>query len=116
MMYNSACTDNFLIRVELSEGEAMKEKELIVDNEPTETEIQAAFALVGKLLGSKKTARKALSSKENGKKGGRPALPLEQIACICKETDNKHLSTCPRGRAIRRRAIFKDPNEAYGND
>ena len=94
----------------------MKEKEPIMSNEPTEAEIQAAFALVGKLLGSKKTARKAVSSKENGKKGGRPAMPLEQIACICEEADSKHLWTCPRGRAIRRRATLKDPNEAYVND
>lgn len=115
MFYNSVCTVNFLLRVKLSEGETMKKKEPtvnpIVNNEPTEAEIAAAFALVGKLLGSKRTACKASSSKENGRKGGRPVLPLEQIACICKETDSKHLSTCPRGRAIHRRGLLKDTRE-----
>ena len=94
----------------------MKDKEPIINNGSTEADIASAFALVGKLLGSKKTARKASSSKENGKKGGRPALPLEQIACICKETHIKHLSTCPRGRAIHRRDTLKNAHKESGHD
>jgi hypothetical protein len=56
-------------------------------------------------LGSIKTEKKAASSRENGKKGGRRIKALEDIPCIC-ATDAgmiEHKSTCLRGRAIKYR-------------
>ena len=37
---------------------------------------------------------------------GRDPLPLEQIACNCGGEGLNHRSTCPRGRAIRRRKLI----------
>lgn len=54
-------------------------------------------------LGSIKTEKKAASSKENGKKGGRPLKDLETIPCNCGGEGLTHKSTCPRGRTIRQR-------------
>ena len=34
---------------------------------------------------------------------GREAVPLDQLACTCGGEGLNHKSTCPRGRAIRRR-------------
>lgn len=72
--------------------------------ETTDEQLQQALSLVGRYLGSRKTERKATSSRLNGKKGGRPRQLLERFACICGERQ-QHLSTCLRGRAIRRRMI-----------
>jgi hypothetical protein len=55
-------------------------------------------------MGSIKSERKAVSSRENGKKGGGPLKPLIQIECNCGGgTTLQHKSTCMRGRAIKRR-------------
>lgn len=54
-------------------------------------------------LGSIRTEKKAASSRENGKKGGRPFLPLEAIPCNCGGEGLNHKSTCQRGKAIRYR-------------
>jgi len=54
-------------------------------------------------LGSIRTEKKAASSRENGKQGGRPLKRLLDIVCNCDGEDLKHLSTCPRGRTIRQR-------------
>ena len=57
-----------------------------------------------RMLGSIRTEKKAKSSRENGKKGGRQIKPLETIACNCgAEESLEHRSTCPRGRVIRYR-------------
>lgn len=56
-----------------------------------------------KALGSIKTEKKATSSRENGKKGGRPFKNLEEIPCTCGGEGLDHKSTCPRGRTIRQR-------------
>jgi len=61
-----------------------------------------------RFLGARKSEKKTLSSRANGKAGGRPrgsAKPLAEIACNCGATeDGAHRATCPRGRAYRRRA------------
>jgi hypothetical protein len=64
------------------------------------------FRETARLMGSRRTDRKALAARENGKRGGRPLLPLERIACTCGAGDGPggHTSRCRRGRAIRRRA------------
>lgn len=49
-------------------------------------------------LGAIKTARKASSSAENGKLGGRPLIPIEQIPCTCATTTETHKWTCKRRR------------------
>ncbi len=54
-------------------------------------------------LGSIRTEKKAAASRENGLLGGRPMLPLEQIACTCGGAGLDHRSTCPRGRRIKAR-------------
>jgi hypothetical protein len=54
-------------------------------------------------LGSIKTAKKAESSRENGKKGGGVIKPLERIPCSCGGEGLQHKSTCRRGVAIRNR-------------
>jgi len=55
------------------------------------------------------------ASRENGKKGGRPAgslKPLSAIPCNCEaEEIGSHKSTCPRGRAVRRRQGAGQPLE-----
>ena len=57
-------------------------------------------------LGSIRTERKAASSRENGKLGGRPrgtVKPLAEIECNCGGEGLNHKAGCPRGRAIRYR-------------
>jgi hypothetical protein len=56
-----------------------------------------------RMLGSIRTEKKARSSRENGKKGGRRIKPLETISCTCGGDSLEHRSTCPRGRVIRYR-------------
>jgi hypothetical protein len=52
-------------------------------------------------LGSIRTAKKAASSRENGKKGGARLKPLETIPCTCGGEGLNHKTTCPRGIRIR---------------
>lgn len=66
-----------------------------------------------KVIGGRKTPKKAASSRENGKMGGRPAgslKPLESIECRCGKCPDDPKTYCPRGRAIlrRRAAAQKD--------
>ena len=67
----------------------------------SEEEILAqAFSILGK----RKTEKKAAAARENGRKGGRPQVPIEDLPCKCKAKNGQHTTACPRGRAIRRRA------------
>jgi hypothetical protein len=46
------------------------------------------------------------AARKNGAKGGRPAgsvKPLADFACTCGGEGLDHKTSCPRGRAIRRR-------------
>jgi hypothetical protein len=52
-------------------------------------------------LGSIKTAKKAASSRENGRKCGGQLKPLETIPCTCGGAGFDHKTTCPRGIRIR---------------
>lgn len=56
-------------------------------------------------IGSIKTPKKAASSAANGRLGGRPNKALADFPCTCGNGDalEGHPTTCPRGRAIRRR-------------
>jgi hypothetical protein len=56
-----------------------------------------------RIMGSVRTEKKAGSSRENGKLGGRPLKRLEDIPCNCGSEGLEHKSTCPRGRTIRQR-------------
>jgi hypothetical protein len=57
-------------------------------------------AEAAKTLGSIKTEKKAASSRENGRRGGRRIKPLAEIPCTCGGSDLEHRSTCPRGKRI----------------
>ena len=72
----------------------------------------AARREAARLMGSARTPAKAAAAKRNanspGRKanpGGRPLKPLAEITCTCGrgEALEGHPTTCPRGRAIRRR-------------
>jgi hypothetical protein len=52
-------------------------------------------------MGRVKSERKAVAARENGKKGGAPIKPLEEIACTCGGQGLDHKSTCPRRIRIR---------------
>jgi hypothetical protein len=65
----------------------------------TEEQSQAA-----KLLGSIKTEKKAASSAQNGKLGGRPLTPLEEIPCTCGTTGDDHKFLCKYRQAEYHRA------------
>jgi len=69
--------------------------------EPTPEEIARVLSHLGK----RRTPKKAATSAANGRQGGRPQLPLSAITCTCGagEALEGHPTTCPRGRAIRRR-------------
>jgi hypothetical protein len=74
-----------------------------MSDDPTPEEIRRVLAFVGR----QRSAKKAASSAANGKAGGRPFKPLADYACTCGRGDvlEGHPTTCPRGRAIRRRAM-----------
>lgn len=57
----------------------------------------------GRLGGQSKSELKAAAARENGKKGGKKLTPLSEVDCTCGKSGTEHLSTCPRGRAIRYR-------------
>jgi hypothetical protein len=68
------------------------------------SEDEEARRQAASLLGSARTERKAASSRENGKLGGRNLKPLAAIECTCGGGDTlNHKTTCPRGRVIRYR-------------
>jgi len=69
--------------------------------EPTPEEIARVLSHLGK----RRSPKKAATSATNGRLGGRPQKPLAEIACTCGRGDalDGHPTTCPRGRAIRRR-------------
>lgn len=82
----------------------------------TEDEKKAKLSEIAGFLGSIKTEKKAASSRENGKSGGRPVgtvKPLLEIPCNCNGGDTltvaAHPTSCPRGRAIRRRIKENKP-------
>lgn len=58
-------------------------------------------------IGSIKTEKKPRQSALNGQKGGRPLLDLSAYDCSCGKGDviEGPPTTCPRGRAIRRRRL-----------
>jgi len=67
---------------------------------------KASPSEAARLLGQIRTPKKAASSRENGKRGGRPAgsvKPLGEITCHCGGEGLNHKAGCPRGRAIRYR-------------
>jgi hypothetical protein len=59
------------------------------------------------VIGARTSLAKAATSRENGRRGGRPrgtGKPLAEISCNCGAVaDDAHKATCPRGRAFRRR-------------
>ena len=78
-------------------------EEAITEGAMTE-EWRETLSAVGRFLGSRGSERKAMAARLNGKSGGRPPRPLEQLPCRCAGLA-QHLATCPRGRAIRRRGL-----------
>jgi hypothetical protein len=66
-------------------------------------------------MGQARTPEKARAVRENGRKGGRPQKPLDEIACTCRGEGLDHSSTCPRGRAIRRRTNAEQAKEGSGS-
>jgi len=74
----------------------------MAENQPTPEEIRRALGVIGSI----KTEKKAEASRANGRLyGGRPPRPLAEIPCTCGRGDalEGHPTTCPRGRALRRR-------------
>jgi hypothetical protein len=66
-----------------------------------------------KVIGARKTPKKAASSRANGKLGGRPAgtlKPLESFECKCGKCPDDPKTYCPRGRAILRRRAAAQQN------
>ena len=68
---------------------------------PTPEEISRALSVLGRI----RSPKKAEASRANGSRGGRPVGPLSALTCTCGRGDalDGHPTTCPRGRAIRRR-------------
>jgi hypothetical protein len=65
----------------------------------------------GRRGGSVRSERKAAAVRENGKLGGKKPRPLADIFCSCgsESLTSGHKSTCPRGRAIKRRLAKGQP-------
>ena len=62
-----------------------------------------SISRAARALGSIRTAKKAASSRENGKKGGGQMKCLADIPCSCEEGVTAHKSTCRRWIAIQYR-------------
>lgn len=77
--------------------------------------LQAGLSEAARMMGSRKTRRKAEAARANGARGGRPRgarKPLGLVECKCGAGDSmQHKSTCPKGRAIRRRLAAGQPLE-----
>lgn len=61
---------------------------------------------IGRKGGSSTSDKKRAAAAQNAQKAGRPSLLIELIPCTCGgqgQDIDSHKSTCPRGRAIRRR-------------
>ena len=70
------------------------------ESAPLPEEVRRALSYIGSI----RTPKKAEASRRNGRLyGGRPPKPLEENPCDCGGEGMSHKSTCPRGRAIRRR-------------
>ena len=63
--------------------------------------ISRSAQAMGRVGGRSRSAAKALAARINGKRGGKPRTPLNELACIC--DGPPHKAACPRGHAIRRR-------------
>jgi hypothetical protein len=76
-------------------------------NEKLNDEKRALVSEAMRIIRSVNSEAQQAAARENGKRGGRPpgtAKPLSEISCNCGATaDDAHKSTCPRGRAYRRR-------------
>ena len=69
-------------------------------------EIRAAAAALGSIRSPKKEAASRRNGQMYGGGEGRPPRPLMEYPCTCGRgavLDTSHPTTCPRGRAIRRR-------------
>lgn len=56
-------------------------------------------------IGQRKTKAKREAAVKNGQRGGRPLKDWRELPCTCGrgDSDELHPTTCPRGRAQRRR-------------
>lgn len=69
-------------------------------------------------LGRARTEKKAKSSRENGRFGGKPRKDIAEYPCTCgAPDDDSHKTTCPRGNVIyqRKQREAKKRNEVHGD-
>jgi len=67
--------------------------------------VQQVLQQIMRERGSVRSPKKAATSAENGRRGGRPARALSDIPCTCDAGAGLtgHKSSCPIGRAIKHR-------------
>jgi hypothetical protein len=66
---------------------------------------------VMRILGSRRSERKAESSRRNSLKTRFQSKPLHELECTCGKCPDDPKTYCPRGRAIRRRLAKGQPLE-----
>jgi len=76
------------------------------------SEIQKAVSEAARAMRAVNSQAQQKAARTNGAKGGRKRKELDELTCRCLTCPDAPKTTCPRGRAILRRAKMLDETDA----